>query len=81
MVIPHSTCLPLTPREWEVLCLLAEGWQRHEIAARLVISERTVGKHVENILSKLGARNSTHAVCIVLLAPHYKPNSLIKSSS
>jgi DNA-binding NarL/FixJ family response regulator len=46
----------LTPRQLEVLELLAEGMRDSEIAARLVLSERTVGHHVGAILRKLGAR-------------------------
>ncbi|GHO90434.1 hypothetical protein KSF_004820 [Reticulibacter mediterranei] len=53
---------PLTPREQEVLCLLAQGASNQEIATRLVISLRTVKKHVSNLLLKLMAQNRTHAV-------------------
>ncbi len=53
---------PLTPREQEVLCLLAQGASNQEIASRLVVSLRTVKKHVGNLLLKLEAQNRTHAV-------------------
>jgi DNA-binding CsgD family transcriptional regulator/tetratricopeptide (TPR) repeat protein len=47
----------LTPRELEVLNLLGEGMTNAEIAARFVISEKTVGHHVSSILGKLGVRS------------------------
>lgn len=52
----------LTPREQEVLTLLAEGFDQHEIAQRLVISPRTVSTHLERILGKTGARSRAQAV-------------------
>jgi DNA-binding CsgD family transcriptional regulator len=51
----------LTAREVEILGLLAEGLRNNEIAARLVISERTVGHHVGAILRKLRVRTRTEA--------------------
>jgi DNA-binding NarL/FixJ family response regulator len=55
---------PLTDREMEVLRLLAQGKSNKEIAAILVISERTVKFHVSSIMGKLGASNRTEAVSI-----------------
>jgi DNA-binding NarL/FixJ family response regulator len=55
---------PLTPREREVLALLAKGLPNKEIAARLFITERTVKFHVGSILGKLGAHNRTEAVAV-----------------
>ncbi len=54
----------LTERELEVLRLMAQGQMNKEIAAALVISERTVKFHVSAILSKLGAGNRTEAVTL-----------------
>jgi LuxR family maltose regulon positive regulatory protein len=52
---------PLTPREQEILALLAAGLTNHEIAEQLVISPGTVKKHAGNIYSKLGVNNRTEA--------------------
>lgn len=54
----------LTPREREVLTLLAEGLDQNDIADRLVISRRTVGTHIERILSKLGVHSRAQAVAV-----------------
>jgi DNA-binding CsgD family transcriptional regulator/tetratricopeptide (TPR) repeat protein len=56
--------LDLTPREAEVLTLLARGYTNREIAATLVISVRTAGVHVSHILRKLGAPNRLEAAAI-----------------
>jgi DNA-binding NarL/FixJ family response regulator len=53
---------PLSPREMEVLALLAEGLSNQEIAERLTIARGTAKNHVSNILSKLDARDRTQAV-------------------
>ena len=52
----------LTSREQEVLELIARGARDREIAARLIVTESTVKKHVQNILRKLHARNRVEAV-------------------
>jgi DNA-binding NarL/FixJ family response regulator len=53
---------PLTPREVQVLELLAEGLPNKAIAERLRISDQTVKFHVSSISGKLGAKNRTDAV-------------------
>jgi len=52
----------LTPRELEVLDLLAQGLPNKGIAARLGISDQTVKFHVASLTAKLGAANRTGAV-------------------
>lgn len=55
---------PLTPREGEVLRLVAAGLTNRAIGERLFISEKTASVHVSNILAKLGASGRTEAVAI-----------------
>jgi DNA-binding NarL/FixJ family response regulator len=62
----HATDDTLTPAEIRVLRLIAEGNANKEIAALLSISEETVKGQVRNILSKLGAKDRTHAAMIGL---------------
>jgi DNA-binding CsgD family transcriptional regulator len=54
----------LTPREVEVLRLVAEGHSNREIGERLVVSGKTASVHVSNILAKLGARTRTEAAAV-----------------
>jgi DNA-binding NarL/FixJ family response regulator len=54
----------LTPRELEVLELLAEGLTQTEIARQLVISPRTVGTHIQNVLGKLDVHSRAQAVAL-----------------
>ncbi len=56
----------LTPRELEVLALLARGRKNSEIADALFVSERTIKFHVSSILGKLGADNRTEAARIAV---------------
>jgi DNA-binding NarL/FixJ family response regulator len=62
----HTPRIGLTPREIEVLRLMAEGKTNPEIAAVLGRAEGTMKIHVQNILQKLGAADRTQAVTIAL---------------
>ena len=59
-----STKEPLTPREREVLEMLAEGFGNKEIASRLGISDHTVKFHIASIFTKLDASTRTEAVTV-----------------
>lgn len=61
----HEGLQDLTQRELEVLQLLADGLDQRQIATRLTISGRTVGTHIEHILSKLGVHSRAQAVAFV----------------
>jgi DNA-binding NarL/FixJ family response regulator len=56
----------LSPREREILGLLAEGWSGAEIALQLYLSAETVRTHIRNAVQKLGARTRTQAVALVV---------------
>ncbi len=60
----HATDVELSPREIDVLRLIAAGNGNREIAAQLSITEETVKNHVTHILAKLGANDRTHAATI-----------------
>ncbi|HSK60634.1 MAG TPA: AAA family ATPase [Actinomycetospora sp.] len=55
----------LTPREHEILAVLAEGLSNRQIAQRLFISERTVAVHVSRVLTKTGTRSRTQAAALL----------------
>ena len=59
---PQLDALGITPRELEILGLIAEGLSNREIADRLFVSENTVKTHCSRAFDKLGARRRTQAV-------------------
>jgi len=61
---PAATEIQLSPREREVLALLAEGMRTQEVADRLSLSPVTVRTYVERSMQKLGALTRTHAVAV-----------------
>ena len=58
----ESPPTPLTPREIQVLCLLAQGLDNAAIAQRLVLTTRTIQNHVSNIYGKLGVTSRAEAI-------------------
>jgi two-component system, NarL family, response regulator len=67
---------PLTPREREILVLLATGASNPAIAQQLGISRYTVEGHVKHLREKLGATNRQHAVMLALEAGIIRPDEL-----
>lgn len=63
----------LTPRQIEVLRLLATGLPRPEIAARLGIAEGTLSRHIEAARARMGARNSAHLVALAYVSGLISP--------
>ena len=61
-IVDTSTFPDLTPREYEVLELIAQGHNNSEIAQRLVISPKTVRNHISNIFNKLQVVDRAHAI-------------------
>lgn len=61
IVAPQQTAAALTPREREILVLVAQGKSNRDIADALVISERTARTHVSHVLTKLGLTSRTQA--------------------
>ena len=68
---PYGSVDSLTPREREVLTLIADGRSNREIARGLNVSEKTVKAHVSSVLAKLGVQDRTQAA--VLAVRHAAP--------
>ena len=60
--LPEDAFPELTPRELEVLELIAEGYKNSQIAEKLVISDKTVRNHITNIFSKLQVADRAQAI-------------------
>ncbi len=64
----------LSPREREILVLLADGKTQKQIAAALVISPKTVATHIQHVLSKLGVHSRAQAVALAFQAGLVQPD-------
>jgi len=73
----------LSPREQEILALLAQGRSQREIASTLVISPKTVATHIQHLLGKLGAHSRAQAVALAfqlgLVDPDVRAHGLIEA--
>jgi DNA-binding NarL/FixJ family response regulator len=71
----------LSPRELEILGLLSQGLSQTEIAERLVLSPKTVGTHIQHVLSKLGVHSRAQAVVeayrLGLVSPDFAAHELV----
>jgi two-component system, NarL family, nitrate/nitrite response regulator NarL len=79
-----NTSRKLATRELEILSLLVEGLNQPEIAEKLFISPKTVGKHIEHILAKLGVHNRAQAVAVAVrdeLIETHRPAPDVTASS
>jgi len=78
-----TTDVTLSPREREILALLAEGRSQREIAASLVISPKTVATHIQHLLSKLGVHSRAQVVAMAfqlgLVEPGVRAHALVET--
>lgn len=77
--LPAPAARGLSPREVEILQLVARGLTDTEIGQLINISPRTVQRHITNVLNKLNCRNRSHAVAQVIGSP--PPLALVRTSS
>lgn len=66
----------LTPRENEIMTLVADGYEDKEISAKLKISAWTIRTHLKSLFLKLEARNRSHAAAIYIKFKCSKRNKL-----
>jgi DNA-binding NarL/FixJ family response regulator len=72
---PADPGLTLTPRELEVLHLVADGRSNKQIGAALYISDKTASVHVSNLMAKLGATSRTEAAAVAYRSGLLQPPS------
>jgi DNA-binding NarL/FixJ family response regulator len=72
--VPPTQIAELTPREMEILLLVARGMSNAEIADTLIIGEATVKTHVTRVLMKLGVRDRIQAIVLAYETGVIKPN-------
>lgn len=64
--------MKLTPREKDVMCLIAQGFGDKEVAFKLNLSARTVQTHIGSVIKKYDARNRINAVAIYVKSKYRK---------